>query len=124
MEKSLFRFIWKFSARQQIFILLITIISYPITYILLELPKLIVNDAIQGDELPARYSIGVEFDQVSYLILLCFGLPRALWSPSNGHQADSSTSTRGGSASACCGRLRFELFQRVLALPSAAFPRR
>ncbi|WP_346908808.1 hypothetical protein [uncultured Roseibium sp.] len=70
MEKSLFRFIWKFSARQQIFILLITIISYPITYVLLELPKLIVNDAVQGDGFP-RDILGLEFDQISYLFLLC-----------------------------------------------------
>ncbi|MFC6655780.1 hypothetical protein ACFQEX_09770 [Roseibium salinum] len=53
MEKSLFSFIWKYSARQQIFILLVTVLSYPVVYVLLELPKLIVNDAVQGDDFPA-----------------------------------------------------------------------
>ena len=71
MEKSLFRFIWRFSSRQQMVILLITIVSYPVTYILLELPKLIVNDAIQGENFPRAF-YGMEFDQVSYLVLLCF----------------------------------------------------
>ena len=64
MEKSLFRFIWQYSARQQMVILLITVLSYPVSYILLELPKLIVNDAIQGELFP-REVLGFEFDQIS-----------------------------------------------------------
>ena len=74
MEKSLFGFIWKYSARQQIFILMVTVLTYPVVYVLLELPKLIVNDAVQGDNFP-RTILGVDFDQVPYLLLLCFALP-------------------------------------------------
>ena len=32
MEKSLFGFIWKYSARQQIFILMVTVLTYPVVY--------------------------------------------------------------------------------------------
>ncbi|MEP5625099.1 MAG: hypothetical protein ABJP82_21215, partial [Hyphomicrobiales bacterium] len=70
MEKSLFSFIWKYSARQQIFILMVTVLSYPVVYFLLELPKLIVNDAVQGENFP-RSVLGFDFDQIPYLVLLC-----------------------------------------------------
>ena len=69
MEKSLFRFIWKYSSRQQIFILMVTVLTYPVVYFLLELPKLIVNDAVQGDNFP-RNVFGFDFDQIPYLVLL------------------------------------------------------
>ncbi len=111
MEKSLFRFIWKFSARQQIFILLVTIISYPITYVLLELPKLIVNDAVQGDGFP-RDIFGLEFDQISYLFLLCSAF-LALVVASNGLKLYINV-FKGRLGERMLRRLRFDLFQRVL----------
>jgi len=111
MEKSLFRFIWKFSARQQFFILLITVISYPITYILLELPKLIVNDAVQGDGFP-RVIFGLEFDQISYLFLLCSAF-LALVVASNGLKLYINV-FKGRLGERMLRRLRFDLFQRVL----------
>ncbi len=111
MEKSLFRFIWKFSSRQQIFILLVTILSYPISYVLLELPKLIVNDAVQGDGFP-RAVVGFEFDQVSYLLLLCVSF-LGLVILSNGLKLYINV-YKGRLGERMLRRLRFELFQRVL----------
>ncbi|WP_417684553.1 ABC transporter transmembrane domain-containing protein [Roseibium sp.] len=111
MEKSLFRFIWRFSARQQIFILLVTVLSYPISYVLLELPKLIVNDAVQGDDFP-RAVFGFEFDQVSYLFLLCISF-LALVVVSNGLKLYINV-FKGRLGERMLRRLRFELFQRVL----------
>jgi len=111
MEKSLFRFIWKFSGRQQLFILLITVLSYPIGYILLELPKLIVNDAIQGDGFP-RAVFGFEFDQISYLGLLCLTF-LGLVVVSNGLKLYLNV-FKGRLGERMLRRLRFELFQRVL----------
>ncbi|MAA98643.1 MAG: ABC transporter ATP-binding protein [Stappia sp.] len=111
MEKSLFRFIWRFSSRQQMVILLITIVSYPVTYILLELPKLIVNDAIQGENFPRAF-YGMEFDQVSYLVLLCFTF-LGLVVLSNGIKLILNV-YKGRLGERMLRRLRFELFQRVL----------
>ncbi|MEJ2178024.1 MAG: hypothetical protein P8Y12_08765, partial [Gammaproteobacteria bacterium] len=48
MEKSLFRYIWKYSKRDQIVLLLVTLMTFPILYVSLELPKRIINDAISG----------------------------------------------------------------------------
>lgn len=111
MEKNLFSFIWKFSARQQIFILLITVLSYPVTYILLELPKLIVNDAVQGDGFP-RAVLSLELDQISYLVFLCFSF-LGLVILSNGLKLYINI-YKGRLGERMLRRLRFELFQRVL----------
>ncbi|MBO6757654.1 MAG: ATP-binding cassette domain-containing protein [Roseibium sp.] len=111
MEKSLFKFIWKFSSRHQVFILLVTVISYPITYILLELPKLIVNDAVQGDGFP-REVFTFEFDQISYLVLLCMTF-LGLVIVSNGLKLYINV-FKGRLGERMLRRLRFELFQRVL----------
>ncbi|MCW2307851.1 ABC transporter transmembrane domain-containing protein [Rhodobium gokarnense] len=70
MEKTLYRFIWRHSARRQMVILLLTVVSFPILYLSLELPKRIVNDAIQGTDFPREF-FGFEFGQIPYLMLLC-----------------------------------------------------
>ena len=111
MEKSLFRFIWRFSARQQLLILFVTVLSYPVSYILLELPKLIVNDAVQGDGFP-RVILGFEFDQISYLFLLCVAF-LTLVIVSNGIKLGINV-YKGRLGERMLRRLRFELFQRVL----------
>ena len=48
MDRSLFRYILKHTWRDQTFLLLLTCVSFPLIYINLELPKRIVNNAIQG----------------------------------------------------------------------------
>ncbi|MES0808066.1 ABC transporter transmembrane domain-containing protein [Roseibium sp. SCPC15] len=111
MEKSLFRFIWKYSSRQQIFILMVTVLTYPVVYFLLELPKLIVNDAVQGDNFP-RNVIGFDFDQIPYLVLLCFTF-LGLVVVSNGLKFYLNV-YKGRLGERMLRRLRFELFQRVL----------
>jgi len=70
MQKSLFGFIWKFSKRQQLTILGITMLSFPILYMTLELPKWIVNDAIDGSDFP-RTILGYQLEQIPYLLTLC-----------------------------------------------------
>ncbi|MBK0398694.1 ABC transporter ATP-binding protein [Limibaculum sp. M0105] len=70
MEKNFFRFVWRYSKREQIFILVLTVLSFPLVYVSLELPKLIVNDAISGRDFP-REVFGIEFGQIPYLLLLC-----------------------------------------------------
>jgi len=48
MEKSIFTYIWKHSKRSQLTLLMITLLTFPILYVSLELPKRIINDAIGG----------------------------------------------------------------------------
>ena len=70
MDRTLFGFIWRYSKPQQITILGITLLSFPILYMSLELPKWIVNDAISGTSFP-REVLGFELQQIPYLIALC-----------------------------------------------------
>ena len=70
MERTLFGFIWRYSRRQQIIILLMTVLSFPILYMSLELPKWIVNDAISGSNFP-KDVLGFSLNQIPYLISLC-----------------------------------------------------
>ncbi|WP_375461812.1 ABC transporter transmembrane domain-containing protein [uncultured Enterovirga sp.] len=48
MNKSLFRYIWRHSKRDQLLIFAVVIASLPLYYISLDLPRKIVNEAIQG----------------------------------------------------------------------------
>ena len=49
MESSIFRFVLRFSLREQAFLLALTIVSYPFFFLSLDLPKTIINEAIDTD---------------------------------------------------------------------------
>lgn len=68
MQKSIFKYILRFSLRQQIVLTLLAIASYPFLYAFYKLPKNIVNGAIQGKgtQFPVEI-IGFSFDQIQYL---------------------------------------------------------
>src|SRR5829696_2437260 len=48
MDRSLFRYIWRHSRRDQIIICLVVLASLPFYFASLDLPRRIVNEAIQG----------------------------------------------------------------------------
>ena len=64
METSLFRFIWRYSKRDQILLLILTGLSFPFLYFSLDLPKTIINKAIGGKDVPSEM-FGVPVDQIS-----------------------------------------------------------
>jgi len=72
MEKSLFKFIWKYSKKEQIIQLLITLLTFPVLFATLELPKRIINDAIGGTGENIVF-LGIEFTQIQFLMVLCAG---------------------------------------------------
>ncbi|QUS57281.1 ABC transporter ATP-binding protein/permease [Pseudovibrio brasiliensis] len=111
MEKSLFQFIWKNSARYQVAILLVTLLSYPVSYILLDLPKTITNEAIQGSNFPVEFW-GVQLGQIEYLAVLCI-LFLVLVVVSNCIKLYLNI-YKGRLGERMLRQLRFELFQRVL----------
>ena len=49
MEKSLFRYIWNHSKRDQLIVCAVVLASLPFYFMSLDLPRQIVNQAIQGD---------------------------------------------------------------------------
>ena len=83
MDRGVFKFILRHSKSQQVFLLLITVLSFPFYYYSLDLPKTIVNKAIGGMEFPRMligpdsfFGIGsivnIDLDQISYLLVLSF----------------------------------------------------
>ena len=53
MDKSLFRYIWQHSKRDQLIICAVVLASLPFYFMSLDLPRRIVNEAIQGRRLRA-----------------------------------------------------------------------
>jgi putative ABC transport system ATP-binding protein len=48
LDSSLFRYVWRHSKTEQLFLLFVILASLPFYWVSLEVPKQIVNDAIQG----------------------------------------------------------------------------
>jgi len=118
MEKSIFGYVWRYSKPQQIIIILLTLASMPFLYILLDLPKYIVNDAIDGKNFP-RQVFGFEFGQVEYLLLLCAGLLALLII--NAVFSMVINTYKGVTAERLIRRLRYQLFESILRFPTKHF---
>lgn len=118
MQKTLFGYIWRFSARQQALILLITVFSFPILYMSLELPKWIVNDAISSKHFPRQF-MGHELDQIPYLLLLCLGF--LLLVIANNLVKYVLNVYKGVVGERMLRRLRYQLFEQVMRFRPAYF---
>ncbi|MEM6421459.1 MAG: ABC transporter transmembrane domain-containing protein, partial [Pseudomonadota bacterium] len=70
LDSSILRFAWRHSKARQIGLLLLTLLTFPFIYISLEIPKIIVNEAINGTDFPKEV-LAVELDQIPYLMALC-----------------------------------------------------
>lgn len=120
MEKNLYRYIFKHSMPQQLLLLVMTGFSFPFLYAFLELPKIIMNEAIQGTVFP-RTVFGLEFDQIPYLFALC-GVFLGLVVVNQSFKYVINV-YKGLLAERMLRRLRYDLFQRVLRFPLPHFRR-
>lgn len=68
---GIFRYLRRQTWRSQLWLLLGAVLSLPVLYATLELPKLIINNAIDSGHFPVRYA-GVVLSQVEFLFILCF----------------------------------------------------
>ena len=122
MESSIFKFVLKYSMREQILLLVLTIVSFPFFYLLLYLPKVIVNEAIDTDA--SAFPVEVlrfELGQIEYLIALCaifLGLVLV-----NGGFKYFLNVYRGVVGERMLRRLRYDLFVRMLCFPLQRFRR-
>ena len=66
MEPSIFKFVLRYSRKEQIALLLMTAAAFPFLYISLDLPKTIINEAIAGDIFPQQF-LGQSLDQIPLL---------------------------------------------------------
>lgn len=118
MERTLFSFIWKYSTRQQLVLLLVTVLSFPFLYASLELPKRIINDAI-GAQNDTITLFGVTFTQVEYLLILCFAFLGAVLV--SGLMKMRINTMKGVLAERLLRRFRYQLLSRMMRFPKPYF---
>ncbi|WP_209597259.1 ABC transporter transmembrane domain-containing protein [Ruegeria sp. HKCCSP351] len=118
MEPTLFSFIWKHSKKQQLVLLLLTVLSFPFLYASLELPKQIINDAIgaPGDTVTIW---GFTVSQVQYLMILCFAFLATVIA--SGLMKMRINTMKGILSERMLRRLRFTLIQRTMRFPKSYF---
>ncbi|UWQ90371.1 ABC transporter ATP-binding protein [Rhodobacteraceae bacterium M382] len=67
---SLFSSVLRYSKKQQVIMIALSLISLPILYLTLELPKQIVNNALNSNRFPVEV-FDRDFDQFTFLMVLC-----------------------------------------------------
>ncbi|MBU2713025.1 ABC transporter ATP-binding protein [Zooshikella harenae] len=118
MEPSIYRYILKHTLKDQVLILLLTLVSFPIVYASLEVPKHIINSAINGKNIPDTI-MGYPLDQFDYLFFLS-GL-FLLLVVINGAIKYVLNVYRGIVGERMLRDLRLELFSRILRFPIPHF---
>jgi len=145
METNLFRYVWKHTKRDQIWILTIVLLSMPTYFIALVVPKYIINGPVQGIgfegadatailfrttfDVPAWISdagefvvfSGMDLDRISTLVVLSAAFLMLVCI--NGYFKFYVNLFKGKIGERTLRRLRFELIDRVMRFPSAHFQR-
>jgi putative ABC transport system ATP-binding protein len=120
LEPSIYHFILHHSLRQQLWLLVLTLISFPFLYYSLKLPKTIINRAIHDHHFPQEM-LGFEFNQIPYLLVLCgiFLLLVLI----NGAFKYRINTLKGQLGERMLRRFRYQLYHRLLRFPLAHFNR-
>jgi ABC-type multidrug transport system fused ATPase/permease subunit len=119
LESTVYRFILRHSWRQQIYLLLVTLASFPFLYISLSLPKTIINQAIRESAHFPQTIHGITLARIPYLMVLCslFLLLVIL----NGSFKQHINTYKGRLGERMLRRFRFQLYQRLLRFPLSYF---
>ena len=145
MQHNLFRYIVQHSRRDQLWILLVVVLSQPFYFFSLDLPKIIVNKAIQGEgfddpgatlpffavQIPLPDFLGflgnadgvlnlfdgIPLERIPYLVAM--SLLFLLLVVINGGFKLYINTAKGRLGERMLRRLRFELFDRILRFPPA-----
>ncbi|MSO65113.1 MAG: ATP-binding cassette domain-containing protein [Alphaproteobacteria bacterium] len=125
METSIFRYILRYSRRNQIILVLLAVLSWPAQYASYELPKQIVNDAIQPkrpypkEATLFKIGLGFNVDQVTWLFALCGVFLFIIYL--NQFFKYINNSFKGITGERMLRRFRYELYGRVLRFPQSTF---
>src|SRR3954466_6786949 len=124
MERSLFGFIIRFSKRDQLLIVPLVVASMVVYYLSLDLPKTIINQAIQGSAFKrdaTTHWLGLDLERIPYLFalsILFLGLIVL-----NGWLKFQINTMKGWMGERMLRRLRFSLFDYILRFPLTRFRR-
>ena len=118
MEPGIFKYILRYSLRQQVTLTIFAAVSFPFLYAFYEVPKAIVNGAILGRAEP--YSLfGNDLSQTTYLFVMC-GLFLALVVINQAFKYIINV-YKGLTGERMLRRLRYDLYSRVLRFPLPTF---
>ncbi len=120
MENNILKYIWRYSRMQQLSVVALTVVSFPILYMTLELPKWIINDALSGTDID-RQLLGVQLSPVEFLVTLCVLLLTLI--VCNGLLKMRINTYKGVIGERMVRRLRFSLMDRLLRFPVNQFSR-
>lgn len=120
LPSSIYGFILRYSLREQIYLVVVTLLSFPFLYYSLDLPKVIINQAIAGKNFPWTI-LGIEFGRLSYLVLLCVVF--LLLVLINGWFKYHLNVRKGRVGERMLRRLRYDLYERLLRFPMRHFDR-
>jgi putative ABC transport system ATP-binding protein len=144
MERSLYGFILRYSRREQLLIVPLVVASMLLYFMTLDLPKTIINEAIQGKRFSGPDSVvpfmqitlkipelfgggnvplfgGIAMHQVPYLIALTLSF--LLLIVVSGFLKFQINTMKGWMGERMLRRLRYGLFDRILRFPLARFRR-
>jgi putative ABC transport system ATP-binding protein len=119
LDPTIYRFLFRYSWPQQIGLLALTLLSFPFLYYSLELPKIIINEAIRDDTNVPKALLGVEFERIPYLMVLCVGF--LLLVLTNGGFKYVINTLKGQLGERMLRRFRYQLYQRLLRFPIVHF---
>src|SRR5438874_3142829 len=125
LERSLFGFIIRYSRRDQLLIVPLVIASMVVYYLSLDLPKTIINQAIQGVGFPhddsVRRFLGMDLERLPYLLALSVVFLALI--VLNGWLKFQINTMKGWMGERMLRRLRYALFDHILRFPLARFRR-
>ncbi|MFN2645170.1 MAG: ABC transporter transmembrane domain-containing protein [Burkholderiales bacterium] len=125
MERSLFGFIIRHSKRDQLLIVPLVIASMVVYYLSLDLPKTIINQAIQGVSFPSadsvKHFLGFDLERLPYLFVLSILFLALI--VANGWLKFQINTMKGWMGERMLRRLRYLLFDHILRFPLARFRR-
>lgn len=124
MENTIFKYILRYSTPQQLYLVAVTVASYPFLYMSLELPKIIVNEAIDGKGPPFTLSLmgfETQVDNTQIKFLLALSLTYLFLVLMNGTFKFHINVYKGQLSERLLRRLRYQLYERMLRFPLPRF---
>src|SRR5690349_17776141 len=125
MDRSLFGFIIRYSKRDQLLIVPLVVATMVVYYLSLDLPKTIINQAIQGSSFPkpesVRNFLGFELHRIPYLFALSILFLSLI--VLNGWLKFQINTMKGWMGERMLRRLRYQLLDLILRFPLARFKR-
>jgi putative ABC transport system ATP-binding protein len=118
MESGIFRFILRYSKKEQLILLAVIGISFPFLYMSMDLPKIIINQAIGGTDFP-KTLMGAELEQIPYLLALCVIFLTLVLI--NGMFKLWVNIYRGALGERMLRRVRYQLIERLMRFPLSHF---